>query len=60
VITAASLEQREYEPVNKITVLKIMKQIINQDKMAALLGLTKRALLVKNDSFNWAKKRIVS
>jgi DNA-binding XRE family transcriptional regulator len=59
VITNASLDSREYAPVNKITVLKVMKEILNQDKMAALLGLSKQALLVKNEAEKWNKIRVV-
>ena len=36
-----------------------MKEIINQDKMAALLGLTKNALLKKNDTEKWVNLRLV-
>jgi hypothetical protein len=56
-MTNIILENRKHNPVNKDSILEVMSSIMNQDKVASLLGFTKRQLIIRRDTEHWIKSR---
>jgi len=59
-MTNIFLDERKHSPINDDAIMEVLRTILNQDKVATLLGLSKKALLIRRDGEAWSKLRNLS